>query len=83
MLLIPSALFLKGSGHQRRETEAEGDYLGLRGVPVSSALGKGWMDGVSLARRGQGTSWGGRAPRPPGGAQAPVASLEIPLQSLV
>lgn len=35
--------FLKGSGHQRRETEAESDYLGLRGVPVSSALGGGWM----------------------------------------
>lgn len=34
---------LKGSGHQRRETEAEGDYLRLRGVPLSPASGGGWM----------------------------------------
>lgn len=27
--------FLQGSGHQRWETKAEGDHLGLRGVPLS------------------------------------------------
>uniref|UniRef100_A0A8C6ZFZ4 Peptidyl-prolyl cis-trans isomerase E n=1 Tax=Nothoprocta perdicaria TaxID=30464 RepID=A0A8C6ZFZ4_NOTPE len=40
-LLAPFSSFLQGSGHQGGEAEAEGDHLGLRGVPVTSAPGAG------------------------------------------
>lgn len=61
--LLPSGLhawnscwffFLQGSGHQRGEAEAEGDHLGLWGVPVSSALGGDGCGKPGL--EGQGTS---------------------------
>lgn len=72
--------FLQGSGHQRWEAKAEGDHLGLRGVPVSSALGgAGWGE---PGQEGQGTS-GGVTPQGLPSSAHPAASMGIPLLRLL